>query len=105
MKLSTLANFSLAMTNDSHRPAGTLGKSTKTKARTREPPGLAVTSPAILRFAVTKICGVRRKNTGTVTQLLRDTNAALIAAEDALRKEKHAAELVQKANLQFKKGV
>lgn len=105
MKLSTLANFSLAMTNGSHRPAGTIGKSTKTKNRKREPPGIAVTSPAKLRFAVTKICGVRRKNTGSVTQLLRDTNAALIAAEDELRKEKHAAELVQKAKLQFKKGV
>ena len=68
MKLSTLANFSLAMTNGSHRPAGTLGKSTKTKNRNREPPGIAVTSPPVLRFAVTKICGVRRKNTGSVTQ-------------------------------------
>ncbi len=54
---------------------------------------------------ITKICGVRRKNTGTVTQLLRDTNAALITAEDELRKEKHSVELVQKAKLQFKKGV
>jgi hypothetical protein len=58
MKLSnTLATFSLAMTNGSHQPAGTLGRSTKRKNRNREPPCTAVTSPAVLRFAVTKICG------------------------------------------------
>jgi hypothetical protein len=91
LKLSTLANFSLAMTNGSHRPEGTLSKSTKTKNRNREPPSIAVTSPAILRFAVTKICGVRRKNTGNVTQLLHATNESLIAAEDVLRKENHSA--------------
>ncbi len=33
MKLSTLANYSLAMTNGSHQAAGTQGKTTKTKLR------------------------------------------------------------------------
>jgi hypothetical protein len=34
MKLSTLANFSLAITNGSHQPAGTIGKTMKTKLAT-----------------------------------------------------------------------
>ncbi len=67
MKLSTLANYSLAMTNGSHRPAGTLGKTQKTKNRVRIPPGIAVTSPQRLKLAVTKVCGVRRVNTRSVT--------------------------------------
>ena len=105
MKLSTLANFSLAMTNGSHRPAGTLGKTKKTKNRERIPPGIAVTSPQRLKLAVTKVCGVRRVNTGIVTQLMRDTNAQLIQDGDEHRKAKHKADLEQKARLQFKKGV
>jgi hypothetical protein len=66
MKLSTLANYSLALTNGSYRPADTLGKTVKAKGRDREPPGIAVTSPNILKIAVTKVCGVRKQKTGSV---------------------------------------
>ncbi len=105
MKLSTLANYSLAMTNGSHRPASTLGKTPKTKNRVRIPPDIAVTSPQRLKLAVTKVCGVRRVNTGSVTQLMRNTNAQLIAEGDEHCKAKHKADLEQKARLQLKKGV
>ena len=105
MRLATLANFSLAMTNGSHRPAGTLGKTTKTKTRQRQPPGIAHTSPIALKMAVTKVCGVRRKNTGSVTQMMRDTNASLAEQGDSRRKAKHKEDLIQKAKKQFNKGV
>lgn len=105
MKLSTLANYSLAMTNGSHRPAGTLGKTNKTKARTREPPGIAVTSPPMLKLAVTKLCGVRKHRTGLVTLLMREDNARLIVLADIRRKARHQAELAQKARTQQKKGI
>jgi hypothetical protein len=105
MRLATLANFSLAMTNGSHRPAGTLGKTTKTKTRQRQPPGIAHTSPIALQMAVTKVCGVRRKNTGSVTQMMRDTNASLAEQGDSRRKAKHKEDLIQKAKKQFNKGV
>ena len=39
MRLATLANFSLSMTNGSHRPAGTLGKTIKTKKKNVYPLG------------------------------------------------------------------
>ncbi len=64
MKLSTLANFSLALSNGSHRPAGTLGKTKKTKARLEAPAGIAICSPEILKSAVTKLCGVRKVQPG-----------------------------------------
>jgi hypothetical protein len=87
------------MTNGSHRPAGTLGKTLTTQNRERVPPGIALTSPLLLKMAVTKVCGVRRKYTGSVTQMMRETNANLVVLGDNRRKGKH------KADLQFNKGV
>ncbi len=76
MKLSTLANFSLAITNGSHQPAGTIGKTMKTKMRVPKPAGIAATSPEAVKCAVTKLCGTRLVNTGKVTALLRDKCAS-----------------------------
>ncbi len=50
------------------------------------------------------MCGVRRRNTGTVTQLLRNTTAAIIELGDEKQKAKHKADIIQKAKLQLKKG-
>ena len=105
MRLATLANFSLSMTNGSHRPAGTLGKTLKTKNKERQPPGIAINSPHQLKMAVTRVCGVRKRRTGSVTQLMRDTNANLMVLGDNRRKAKHKADMEQKAKLQFNKGV
>ncbi len=52
MKLSTLANYSLAMTNGSHQVAGTQGKTAKTKLRPTKTPGIALSSPCVLRTAL-----------------------------------------------------
>ncbi len=56
-------------------------------------------------MAVTKVCGVRRKRTGSVTQLLSETNATIIELADTRRKARHKADLEQKARLQFEKGI
>ena len=105
MKLSTLANFSLALANGSHRPAGTLGKTKKTKGRVPTPAGIAVTSPERLKIAVTKVCGVRKVKPGLVTQLLRGHNAINIMRADELRKASHLADLEKKARQHLKKGI
>jgi hypothetical protein len=105
MKLSTLANFSLAITNGSHQPAGTIGKTMKTKLRVPKPAGIAVTSPDTLKYAVTKLCGTRRRKTGAVTILLRDKCARDTLMADDRRKARMKADLDKKARAHLKKGI
>ncbi len=75
------------------KPAGTLGKTVKTKQRAREPPGIAVTSTHILKLAVTKVWGVRKRRTGSVTIIMREANANVIELADTRRKAKHKADM------------
>ena len=105
MKLGTLANFSLAVTNGSHQPAGTIGKTCKTKLRIPKPAGIAVTSPVILKLAVTKLCGTRRCQPGQVTTLLRDKYALDSLHADDRRKAKMQADVDKKARAHLKKGI
>ena len=105
MKLSTLANYSLAITNGSHHAAGTIGKSTKTKLRIPKPAGIAVTSPAVLKQAVTKLCGVRRVLPGLVTALLRAKYAKDSFDADTRRQNHNQAEREKKARGHLKKGI
>jgi hypothetical protein len=105
MKLSTLANYSLAMTNGSHQAAGTQGKTAKTKLRAPKPPGIAVSSPFVLRSAVTKLCGVRRVLPGLVTALLRSKYATDCTDAKTRRKAHTQAELDKKARSHLKKGI
>jgi hypothetical protein len=105
MKLSTLANFSLAITNGSHQPAGTIGKTMKTKQRVPKPAGIAVTSPDTLKYAITKLCGTRRRKTGAVTILLREKCAHDTVLADDRRKARMKAELEKKARAHLKKGI
>ncbi len=104
-KLSTLATFSQAIANGSHRPAGTLGKSHKTKQCIRSPAGIAITSPPRLKEAVTKVCGVRRKHPGKMTALLRQIFVEHTLLADAVRKAKHETDKEKKAWLHHNKGV
>jgi hypothetical protein len=97
MRLATLANFPLAIANGSHRPAGTLGKTKKTKERIAAPAGIAVTSPEALKLSVTKVCGVRKAKPGKVTELLRVNNARNILRADQL--------VERKARQHLKKGI
>jgi hypothetical protein len=105
MKLSTLANFSLAITNGSHKPAGTIGKTKKTKLRVPKPAGIALTSPESLKLAITKVCGTQLVHTGKVTALLREKCAGDTARADARRKAHTQADLEKKARSHLRKGV
>ena len=105
MKLSTLANFSLAITNGSHKPAGTIGKTKKTKLRVPKPAGIALTSPESLKLAITKVCGTQLVHTGKVTALLREKCAGDTARADARRKAHTEADLEKKARSHLRKGV
>jgi hypothetical protein len=105
MKLSTLANYSLAITNGSRQPAGTIGKTAKTKLHVPKPAGIGVSSPAVLKMAVTKVCGVRRVLPSAVTALLRNKYATDTALADARRQAHAIAELERKATGHLKKGI
>jgi hypothetical protein len=59
--------------------------------------GIAVTSPEVLKNAVTKLCGTRRVNTGKVTALLRAKSASDTLLADERRKARMEAELARKA--------
>ncbi len=104
MKLSTLVNYSLEITNGSHHAAGTIGKSTKTKLRIPQP-GIAVSSPSVLKKAVTNLCGVRRVLPGSVTALLRGKYAEDSLDADTRRQNHNQAEREKKARGHLKKGI
>ena len=105
MKLGTLANFSLAITNGSHQAAGTRGKTLKTKERVAKPAGIAVTSPPQLQLAVTKVCGTRRVHPGTVTALLREKCSLDTHNADERRNARMQADLDKKARGHMRKGI
>jgi hypothetical protein len=58
------------MGNGSHRAPGTTGKQKRTAHVTISKGGAAFTAAPELRFAVTKLCGVRRIKPGSITRLL-----------------------------------
>ncbi len=105
MKLGTLANFSLAITNGSHQAADTIGKTLKTKDRAAKPAGIAVTSPPQLQLAVTKVCGTRRVNPGKVTALLREKCALDTFNADERRTACMQADIDKKARAHMNKGI
>ncbi len=105
MKLGTLANFSLAITNGSHQAAGTVGKTLKTKDRVVKPAGIAVTSPPQLQLAVTKVCVIRPVKPGKVTALLREKCALDTLNADERRNARMLANLDKKARAHMKKGI
>ena len=105
MKLSTLANYSLAITNGSHQQAGTIGKTAKTKLHIPKQAGIGISSPTVLKKAVTKVCGVRRVLPGSVTALLRNKYATDTALADERRQAHAIAEQERKARGHIKKGV
>ena len=105
MKLSTLANFSLAITNGSHQQPGTVGKTAKTKLHVPKQAGIAISAPTVLKIAVTKLCGVRRFLPGSVTALLRNKYDTDKDLADARRQAHAIAEQERKALLHLKKGI
>jgi hypothetical protein len=105
MKLSTLANYSLAITNGSHQQPGTIGKTAKTKLHVPKPAGIGISSPNVLKMAVTKVCGVRWVLPGSVTALLRNKYETDTALADARRQAHAIAEQERKARGHLKKGI
>jgi hypothetical protein len=103
MKLSTLANYSLAITNGSHQQPGTIGKTAKTKLHVPKQAGIGISSPTVLKMAVTKVCGVRRVLPGSVTALLRNKYETDTALADARRQAHAIAEQERKARGHLKK--
>jgi hypothetical protein len=93
MSLRTLAGFSLSISNGSHRAPGSKGKQERTAHVGVFEGGAAFTSQPEVRLAVTKVCGVRRVKTGTVTRLL-DTVYATNCANAALRRESKRVEVI-----------
>ena len=79
----------------------------KTKDRVAKPAGMlvAVTSPPQLQLAVTKVCGTRRVNPGTVTALLREKCSLDTLNADERRNARMQADLDKKARAHMKKGI
>ena len=76
MTLRNLAAFSLAMANGSHRAPGTTGKQERTAHVSVFNGGAAFTAGPDVRIAVTKLCGVRRIKTGSITRLLDEIHVS-----------------------------
>ena len=85
-------------------PAGTIGKSRKTKDRPVRPAGMAITSHPALKMAVTKLCGVRHGCAGMVTQLLRETFRTNAELADQRRIVKDKKDLEDNKQKQIRKG-
>ncbi len=83
----------------------TIGKTCKTKLRIPKPAGIAVTSPAILKMAVTKLCGTRRVQPGKVITLLRQKYVLDSLRADERRKARMQADVDKKARVHLKKGI
>jgi hypothetical protein len=69
MRLSTLAAFAGSICSGTHRPKHGIGKHAKEA-------GIAITAPEAVKAAVSKLCGVRRRNPGALTILMRTNNVA-----------------------------
>ena len=80
MKLSNLAQFSLAMCNGSHRLAGPTGRQNRTKNRIVEEAGMALTCDPRLTAVVTKLCSMRRSKYGRTKAGLKPGSISALLA-------------------------
>jgi hypothetical protein len=69
LKLRTVASLSAAICNGTHRPRHGTGENARDA-------GLALTSPAKVKEAVTRLCSVRTNSPGAVTVMMREKNVA-----------------------------
>jgi hypothetical protein len=95
MRLSALAVFAGSICSGTHRPKHGIGKHAKEA-------GIAITAPEPVKTAVSKLCGVRRRNPGTLTVLMRTNNVADEVAAN-LERKKRKAKMADKAKAQSKK--
>jgi hypothetical protein len=91
MKLSTLANFTLSVCNESYRMPEPKGKIKKTQ--------IAITSDPRLQAAVTRLCAVRQVHAEAITTLLKTANKREIQLTNGLRianEEREKAKMAKK---------
>jgi hypothetical protein len=114
MKLCNLAQFSLAMCNDSHRVAGPNGKQKRTEYQRGAEAGVAITADPRLKHVVTQLCTVRRAKygrdksgvkPGTITELLAQKYESDRVAENERRLGKEAEEKAKMAKKHLNKAV
>jgi hypothetical protein len=96
MKLNTLAAFAGSICSGTHRPKHGIGKHAKEA-------GIALTAPEPVKRAVSKLCGVRRRNPGALTVLMRANNVADVVEANLERIQRKAKKMAAKAKAQSKK--
>jgi hypothetical protein len=96
MRLCTLAAFAGSICSGTHRPKHGIGKHAKEA-------GIAITAPEAVKAAVSKLCGVRRRNPGALTLLMRTNNVADEVAANLERIKRKAKKMAAKAKAQSKK--
>jgi hypothetical protein len=96
MRLSTLAAFAGSICSGTYRPKHGIGENAKGA-------GLAITAPEPVKAAVSKLCGVRRRSPGALTELMRTNNVADEVAANLLERKKRKAKMADKAKAQAKK--
>jgi hypothetical protein len=105
MALRTLAAFSLAMANGSHRAPGTSGKQKRTTHVSICNGGAAFTAAPELRIAVTKLCGVRRVKPGSITSLLDEIHESRTEQSFERREAKRLERIEEQKRKDATKGV
>ena len=96
MRLCTLAAFAGSICSGTHRPKHGIGKHAKEA-------GIAITAPEAVKAAVSKLCGIRRRNPGALTLLMRTNNVADEVAANLERIKRKAKKMAAKAKAQSKK--
>jgi hypothetical protein len=96
LKLRTVASLSAAICNGTHRPKHGTG------ARAKHA-GAALTSPAPVKEAVTKLCCVRTCSAGALTVLMRTNNVADEVDANLERIRRKAKKMADKAKAQATK--
>jgi len=103
LSLRNLSRLVHSMVNGTHRCAEIFGTKAKFVSVTARLPGIALTANPEIKKAVNKICSVRRKTVGEVTQLLRASHREDKEEQVETRKrkasEKFDANVLQQANI------
>jgi hypothetical protein len=86
--LYNLSHLSHSLVNGTHRPAHVFGRTSRNDRCNMKPPGIALTAHPLLRKAVNKLCSVRTKKIGGITQIVRHAHKAAMDAKNANRKRK-----------------
>ncbi len=108
LSLRNLSRLVHSMVNGTHRCAEIFGTKAKSVSVTARLPGIALTAHPEIKRAVNKICSVRRKTVGTVTQLLRafhrEDKEEQVETHKRKASEKFDANVLQQATIAGKRN-